>query len=555
MGDDLVANVFAGDPGATSQVTAGRVATLLGTTNVTLQSTQTLTIAAPVAVAPGGAASTLFLQSAQIGVAAPVTLNNASLVATTTANAPQSIALDAPVQSNASVSLTSPNIIINAQLSAATIAMTGSGAFRQSGQGAIVADSLAIRGADGATPVVSFSLVDNQVGKLDFDTNSLDLRIANAPGQPLIVQGTTASGLNVVATRTHIMQDTSAAGGPLTLEGGGSFTTAGSGNITLTRPDNEISGGIGFDASGDVAIFARGFLSASGRASGDARLQATGLLVVSSGGITARNIDISGVGVGKSPSAVLTPVGGRFIIRSSDFTRDGITQAMLGTGPTDINYVSLGGYSGAEPTTGNILYTNRTDTITPPNADNPPISKVYDGTASFTFAQTGAMAATLGFATSTYSILGTGNFTDSNAGVDKGHTVGPTTNTSAVIPALNGVTYLGLQFAGYTRTPGPHSPGSPGNRVSAILSAEEALFEELRFKQYVQGVSDAQEPFRRSLNEALASGFGKENIRKQLQRGFVFETGLAPPAVEVIESAGKPVPCSPGDGALLVCGL
>ena len=44
--------------------------------------------------------------------------------------------------------------------------------------------------------------------------------------------------------------------------------------------------------------------------------------------------------------------------------------------------------------------------------------------------------------------------------------------------------------------------------------------------------------------EALLSGFGKENIRKQLQRGLVFETGLAPPAVDIIEPA-KPAVCTP----------
>ena len=57
--------------------------------------------------------------------------------------------------------------------------------------------------------------------------------------------------------------------------------------------------------------------------------------------------------------------------------------------------------------------------------------------------------------------------------------------------------------------------------------------------------------------EALAAGFGKENIRKQLTRGLVFETGLASPAVDDIDSAARPEPCPAGtgaDGTALACG-
>ena len=118
---------------------------------------------------------------------------------------------------------------------------------------------------------------------------------------------------------------------------------------------------------------------------------------------------------------------------------------------------------------------------------------------------------------------------------------------------VTGISLTGPDAIHFAIAPTPIGPTDDGVTVR-ILSTAEALFEELRFKQYVQGVSDAQEPFRRSLNEALASGFGKENIRRQLQRGLVFETGLAPPAVDVIESAGKPLPCSPRDGAVLACG-
>ena len=82
-----------------------------------------------------------------------------------------------------------------------------------------------------------------------------------------------------------------------------------------------------------------------------------------------------------------------------------------------------------------------------------------------------------------------------------------------------------------------------------LFSPLQRTFDDLRDKEYLQGVSDAQEPFRRSMAEALAAGFGKENIRKQLQRGLVYETGPAAPAVDTIAPARKPASCSPARGA------
>ena len=67
-----------------------------------------------------------------------------------------------------------------------------------------------------------------------------------------------------------------------------------------------------------------------------------------------------------------------------------------------------------------------------------------------------------------YSVTGSGAFTDKNAGIDKGHTVGPSTNTVALNPAEGNVTYFGLQFFGYTRPPGPHVSGEAGNPISQI---------------------------------------------------------------------------------------
>ena len=58
---------------------------------------------------------------------------------------------------------------------------------------------------------------------------------------------------------------------------------------------------------------------------------------------------------------------------------------------------------------------------------------------------------------------------------------------------------------------------------------------------------------RAAMAEALAAGFGKENIRKQLQRGLVFETGFAPPAIDIIEPATRPASCTAGAGSAVSC--
>ena len=129
QGDDLVDNVFAADFGsASSQITATRVATLLNTADVTLQSQFTINFTAPLTVPAGGAATTLSLQSADITIGAPMTLNNASLTATTTPTfTTQQITLNSAVTSNNSVSLTSPTITFNAPLTATNVSLSTTG--------------------------------------------------------------------------------------------------------------------------------------------------------------------------------------------------------------------------------------------------------------------------------------------------------------------------------------------------------------------------------------------------------------------------------------------
>ena len=118
---------------------------------------------------------------------------------------------------------------------------------------------------------------------------------------------------------------------------------------------------------------------------------------------------------------------------------------------------------------------------------------------------------------------------------------------------ITGIALTGPDGIDYSVSPTPIGP-SGGPLTVTIISTAQNNFDDIRYKEYLQGVSDAQEPFRRAMLEALLSGFGKENIRKQMQRGLVFETGLAPPAVDIIESAKPPQPCTPAAGASLNCG-
>ncbi|HUL13232.1 MAG TPA: hypothetical protein VLU73_13825, partial [Methylococcaceae bacterium] len=58
----------------------------------------------------------------------------------------------------------------------------------------------------------------------------------------------------------------------------------------------------------------------------------------------------------------------------------------------------------------------------------------------------------------------------------------------------------------------------------------------------VAALNAAYAPLRRLLSEVLASGYSKENVRKQLAEGLVLETGVAPPALDNIVDEGIRLP-------------
>ncbi|MEO8924974.1 MAG: YDG domain-containing protein [Caldimonas sp.] len=528
-GDDLSSRtLLATDfPAINSQIKATTVATLLDTGDVTLGAGRFINVTSPLTVAAGGSASTLTLSAADITMGAPVTLNNASLAATTS----NSITSNAAVSSLASITLSAPTITVGAtgSLSSNTMALSGSG-FTQStinvngainantmtltgttinldapttgttmsvlttffgnvvptiqqdaaGVGVVNAGSLTIDAAPGGIVPSSVALgfANNKIGTLAINAGGASINVANNPGVPLGVSGT-VGGFTLTAVNTNVTQPGGALGALTLGAGEGTFnlTTTGSGDVTLTNPANSLAL-TNFNIAGNVNLVSDSTLSASGTATGNVTLAVLGGVFSLGNTIGGANVDITGAGFQNFTNIPFNiPAGGRFAIHSSDFTQDVFGTLTFGAAASAINNVVYGGYSGVTPATGNSLFTNQTGTITAPNADDPPISKVYDGTPNFAYTQTGAAAiGTLsggppgGLTLGAYTMSGNGVFTDKNAGVNKGLTAGVSNNTQAFSQTQNGAELFGLQFAGYTRAAGPHVAGTPGNAISQITA-------------------------------------------------------------------------------------
>ncbi len=186
-------------------------------------------------------------------------------------------------------------------------------------------------------------------------------------------------------------------------------------------------------------------------------------------------MEITSAGFDNSADALLqVQPGGRFIIRSSDYTRDVIGAIGFSeSARANVNHTVLDGWTGADPASGNVYFTNRRGSIDAPNEDRPPISRVYDRTAAFDFTQTGddALAWLQGAAGSAalgrYTVLTGGAFADPMAGTDKPYTVAATNNVVAQM-AGNGSAIYGLRYASFTRPAGPVGASGPGHAISEI---------------------------------------------------------------------------------------
>ena len=110
------------------------------------------------------------------------------------------------------------------------------------------------------------------------------------------------------------------------------------------------------------------------------------------------------------------------------------------------------------------------------------------------------------FTVTGYSVTGSGAFTDENAGVNKGHTVGPTTDTVALNPAEGNVAYYGLQFAGYTRAPGVHvrRAGQQGRLLGDWRNSDERSTSSHRSIQEMKHRKTGSNPMTEWLDAALA---------------------------------------------------
>ncbi|HEX7436926.1 MAG TPA: YDG domain-containing protein, partial [Caldimonas sp.] len=347
--------------------------------------------------------------------------------------------------------------------------------------GIVSAGSLTIDGAPGFSVPnsVDLSFSNNKIGALTVNAGDVNLHVGNAPGVPLVLSGTVPFSFNLVANNTSVTQNLGPTGALTIGAGEGRFniTTVGSGDVTLNNPANQFLAGMTFTTAGNVNVAASGDFDADGSATGNVLIKASGIFFLSSP-ISGQNIDISGAGFQDfSGATLIVPAGGRFLVRSSDFTQDSFAGGSIAFGPGagNINYIVYGGFSGTDPASGNGFYTNQTGSIVVPNTDATAVSKVYDGSPNFAYAQSGTPGSafvdnplpTLKEAISSYSLTSTGAFTDKNAGVNKGHTIAATNNTQA-LGASSGVALYGLSFAGFTRAPGVHVPGTPGSAISQI---------------------------------------------------------------------------------------
>jgi filamentous hemagglutinin family protein len=470
-GHDLPGNTLPYDGGAaTSHITAAQVAQLLATTDVTLQATNEIDVSAPLTVAPGGAASTLQLNAPIVSLDAPMTMNNAALVVDTQSLQSDAIFVNAPVTSLASIALTSTSITLSSDLAAPAVTLAGPAATHESQiiqeSGGITAHQLTVDAADG---LVSLAGDGNRVDQLDITAADAWVEVDNQ-GAPVAVRGAVGGDFSLQVDGALTQS------GALTV--GGQFQLTTGGDATLADAGNDFTEVI-YDVGGRLTLHDANALRASGSSAGDALLTAGG--VFSAGGDlattgAASTLEVDSAGFDDSAGGrLLVQPGGRFLIRSSDYTHDDLGPLQFSaSGLGDINFTVLSTWSGAEPASGNGYFTNRMGAIDAPNADRPGISRTYDGTTAFGYTQTGTAAQAefadggAGMALGRYTVVSQGNFDDRNAGTNKGYTVAGTNDVVAQV-AGNGSMIYGLHYHSFTRAPGPVDADGPGNPLSEVL--------------------------------------------------------------------------------------
>lgn len=499
-GDDLPSPTLPVDdfPEAVSQITAARVASLLGTTDVLLQAAFGIDVDQPVEVAEGGALSTLWLQAPSVSVRAPMTLNNASLSIAPPAPLVDSVTIEADIQSLGTVSIIGTNIWLSSGvLSAPQVrlqsSLDGSGSVFQSSSHAIHTDAL-VSGAAGST--FEFAHLfgsDNQLRSVSIGARSAYFHNANS-GYRFDLGGT-ASMLDVESI-SGIVQTTPVVSDHLSIVTSDQDPVTGA--VDLGLPTNDISqvsfsvgGRFNLRTQGDLSVD-RVLVSITGTdldttAGGGISLEAGGRFTLLSNieatGLSgAPTIDIRSVGFDNVGGGLLLAPGGRFLVKSDDFRADNFGPIGFGRTSTDFGFVVYDGFTGDVPASGNGLITNQDGALTIDPADLGPISRPYDGTTAFTASLdvtapgpgTSAVAFVPPATVSLLPVVGyqielSGNFDNRHAGVDKGFSLVASQGTAVhgADGAGASVDYYGLQLAPFVRPAGP-AAAFPESRVTPL---------------------------------------------------------------------------------------
>ena len=473
-----------------SKITASQVATLLASGNLTLEARTDISVTSPVKVASDGGNTTLSLQGAHvINVNAALTLNNSSLLASTTTDGAklEGVAFNAPVQSLKSVAVSSPSITLSAPITAKSVDFDARHVteIEMSG-GSIAAAALTLTNRRTGEPGPSVAMNNsNNISLLDLNVGGASIRVDNPTGTFLDIRGR-ANSLRL-GTGSGIAQSADPAGkltvsDVLTLQ---PFDTESSADgVSLVNVANSF-GAVSFAGVGNISLRALN-LRATGTTAGSVDLVSTNGPFVMTGDITSTTstIDITGNGfvngfvndgstIGSHILSV--PAGSRFLVRSNDYSADVLGLAFSASGSTDFNFKVFAGNTAALPATGNGFFTNQRAQLVAPSGDSPPISKIYDASPAFSFSQTGASTSaqilpdghseTLG----PYTVRGSGVFENRNVGTGKGYTTEPSNDVVAV--SASGATYFGLNFPSFSRPSGASSGGSAANAVSEITPA------------------------------------------------------------------------------------
>ncbi len=259
-GDDLTGTVINyGDYGSSeSYITAAQVARLLATSDLTLQAVSSVTVSAPVTVAPGGVSSTLTLNGYFVNVNAPMALNNSALNIDTQSTMSDAIRINAVVQSLRSVAMTSTDIGIAANITTPSLTLStqpGSdfGGISQTA-GVISANNVTVVAPQG---LVSLPSAGNSVDVLDVTAGQATVTVGSTISSRPLATGATVSGDYTLTVGGGVVQSRS-------MSIGGLFNVTTGGDAAFANAGNDFQGAVRFNVGGSLVLNDAGDLNAGG---------------------------------------------------------------------------------------------------------------------------------------------------------------------------------------------------------------------------------------------------------------------------------------------------